>query len=69
MDGDHIAGAVDRGIPAEAAELFQKPGGALLLQKVGAGTRQSCRWISLIHCFSRVNHCRHRARRDVRSVR
>src|SRR5450432_2810366 len=28
-------------------------------RNVGAGTRQSWRWVSLIHCFSRVNHCRH----------
>src|ERR1035441_670764 len=28
-------------------------------RNVGAGTRQSCKCVSLIHCFSRVNHCRH----------
>src|SRR5260370_36170782 len=26
-------------------------------KKVGAGMRQSCRCCSLIHCFSRTNHC------------
>src|ERR1039458_6439502 len=28
-------------------------------RKVGAGTRQSCTWTSLIHCFSRVKNCKH----------
>jgi hypothetical protein len=32
---DHVAGAVDGGIPAIGAELLQEPGGALLLQKRG----------------------------------
>ena len=56
---DHVAGLIDSCIPTQGAELFQEPRGALPSRKVGAGTRQSARWISLIHWRSRVSHWRH----------
>ena len=37
FDGDDVAGAIDGGVPAEGAELLEKPGGAFLLEKGGGG--------------------------------
>src|ERR1039458_10679662 len=33
VDGDHVAGAIDGGVPARRAELFEEPRGALPFQK------------------------------------